>query len=121
MPVYPGAFEPSPWFPPTVNGGFVGCDGQGGISSYDRLDAFAAITFVRDENIRKFVMYPLTIIATEPANDKYYLLSKTIYVFALPAADDFQRPVTAGAGNLLRALYKKHVFQGFQLAHILIQ
>ena len=46
---------------PTVDGGFIGCDGQCGVPGYDRLNAFTAVTFVWDEDIRKFVMYPFTL------------------------------------------------------------
>jgi len=35
-------------------------------------------------------MYPLAVFTTEPANNENYLVSKTIYVLALPAADDIQ-------------------------------
>ncbi|WP_347491677.1 hypothetical protein ABDB91_08870 [Desulfoscipio sp. XC116] len=66
-------------------------------------------------------MDPTAVFTTEPANDEHDLIAKAIYVLALPAADDIQWPVTTGTGNLLRALYKKHFFQGFQLAHILLK
>lgn len=106
---------------PTVNSGFVRCDGQAGVPGYHYFYASAAITFVWDEDIWKFMMYPPTVVATEPANDECYFVSKAIYVFTPPAADDIQLPVAAGAGNLLRTLYEKPFLWGFQLAHILIQ
>jgi len=66
-------------------------------------------------------MYPPAVFTAEPTDDENSLFTKTIYVFAPPAADDIQGTITTGAGNLLHALYKKHLFYGFQLARILLQ
>jgi len=63
----------------------------------------------------------VALAALESANDQDYGVSCAIYVFAPAAVSNLQLSIAAWTKILLPAPYKKHLFRGSQLVHILIK
>jgi hypothetical protein len=43
----------------------------------EHFDAFTVVAFVRNKDVREFVMYPLAVVTTEPAYDENDAVSDT--------------------------------------------